>query len=154
MGANSLACRAPRDIEWRGAATRWQRGSLTSTAEVPRTLGPLVGAMILAGYPEADRFGMRLAVEEALVNAVKHGHKGDSTRRVWIRYQVTDRRVLVEVADQGNGFDPQQVPDPRAPENLERPGGRGLLLMRSYTSWLRYHDHGRRLTLCKWRSLP
>jgi CheY-like chemotaxis protein len=92
---------------------------------------------------------MRLAMEEAIVNAVRHGNRDDPARRVRLRWHVNRERALVEVEDEGEGFDPQHLPDPCAPENLERPGGRGVLLMRSYTSWLRYNPRGNRVTLCR-----
>jgi serine/threonine-protein kinase RsbW len=95
---------------------------------------------------------MRLALEEALVNAVKHGNKGDATKRVRVRYQVTAAGVLVEVEDDGTGFDPLKVPDPCAPENLERLSGRGLLLMRSYMTWVRFNPCGNCVTLYERRS--
>jgi serine/threonine-protein kinase RsbW len=95
---------------------------------------------------------MRLALDEALANAVRHGHRGDATKRVEVRYRITAAEALAEVEDQGEGFDPQRVSDPRLPENLEQPGGRGLLLMRAYLSWVRYNDRGNAVTLCQRRS--
>lgn len=77
-------------------------------------------------------FGIRLAVEEALVNAIKHGNHLDKSKRVWVRFGINDQHCLIEVEDEGEGFCPDQVPDPTTPENLERPCGRGLFLMRAY----------------------
>jgi serine/threonine-protein kinase RsbW len=119
---------------------------------MPSVVQAVASAMVAAGYPERDRFGMRLALEEALVNAVKHGNKGDATKRVRVRYQVAAAGVLVEVEDDGTGFDPRMVPDPCAPENLERPSGRGLLLMRSYMTWVRFNPSGNCVTLYERRS--
>ena len=59
---------------------------------------------------------------------------------------------MIEVEDEGRGFDPSHVPDPTLPENLERPNGRGLLLMRRSMTWVRYTGRGNRVTLCKRRS--
>jgi serine/threonine-protein kinase RsbW len=67
---------------------------------------------------------------------------------------VSNHEALAEVQDQGPGFDPEAVPDPMAPENLDRPCGRGLLLIRHYTTWVRYHDCGNLVTLCKHRTAP
>jgi serine/threonine-protein kinase RsbW len=107
--------------------------------------------MAAAGYPLRAQFGVRLAIEEAVVNAVKHGHKGDTAKAVKVRYRVGLRDVLVEVEDQGPGFDRGQVPDPLAPENLDRSSGRGLLLMRSFLT-VRYNERGNRVILYKSRS--
>jgi serine/threonine-protein kinase RsbW len=108
--------------------------------------------MAAAGYPEADRFGVRLALEDALVNAIRHGNRGDPARRVGVRFEVGPDRVLAEVEDEGEGFDPARVPDPRSPRGRGRSGGRGLFLMRHYTTWLRYNRPGNCITLCKERS--
>jgi serine/threonine-protein kinase RsbW len=117
-----------------------------------KVIEAIAAAMAAARYPEKDRFAVRLALEEAIVNAIKHGHRGDPTKRVRVRYQVSPNRVLAEVRDEGAGFDPRRVPDPLAPENLDRPSGRGLLLMRSYVTWLRFNERGNCVTLCKARS--
>jgi serine/threonine-protein kinase RsbW len=121
-------------------------------AEIGRVADAVVAVMAAAGYPDRDRFAARLALEEAVANAVKHGHQGDPGKRVRVGYQVRADRVLMEVEDQGAGFDPRRVPDPRDPENLDKPCGRGLLLMRSYTTWLRFNARGNRVTLCRARS--
>jgi serine/threonine-protein kinase RsbW len=105
-------------------------------------------------YADRDIFGVRLALEEALVNALKHGHRCDPSKVARVRYQVTDERVLLEVEDEGPGFDPAAVPDPLTADGLGRPSGRGLLLMRHYLSWVRYNRRGNRVTLCRRRSLP
>lgn len=109
-------------------------------------------AMAGEGYPEKAIFGVRLALAEAISNAVRHGHRGDPTLPVRVRHHTDARRVLLEVEDQGPGFDPAAVPDPTAPENLERPCGRGLLLMRFYTDWVRHNGRGNCVALCKYRS--
>jgi serine/threonine-protein kinase RsbW len=130
----------------------WHRQSISSTEQVPPVVHGVAAAMQVEDYPENDRFGMSLALNEALVNAVKHGNHSDPTKRVRVRHQVTAQRALVEVEDEGAGFDPRKVPDPCAPENLEQPGGRGLLLMRSYMTWVRFNPRGNRVTLYKRRS--
>jgi serine/threonine-protein kinase RsbW len=126
--------------------------SLSSAEDALPVLKVVAEEMAAAGYPEADRFALRLALEEAIVNAIRHGNRGDPSRRVHVRFEVGPDQVLAEVEDEGEGFDPARVPDPLAPENLERPSGRGLLLMRRYTTWLRYNRLGNCVTLCKERS--
>ena len=126
--------------------------SLSSAEDALPVLDIVEAEMVAAGYPEGDRFGLRLALEEALVNAIRHGNQGERARRVSVRFEVGPDRVLAEVEDEGEGFDPSQVPDPLAPENLERSSGRGLLLMRHYTTWLRFNRLGNCVALCKDRS--
>jgi len=129
-----------------------QPESIHSTSEMVRTLDAVYEAMTEAGFGEKDRFGVRIALEEALVNAIKHGHRGDTAKEVRIRYQVTTQWVVVVIRDQGSGFDPGKIPDPIAPEYLDRPSGRGVLLMRHYMTWVRYNRRGNGVTLCKRRS--
>lgn len=103
-------------------------------------------------YDDREVFGVRLALEEALVNAIKHGNKMDPTKQVFIHYQVDAQRCEIGITDEGRGFDPGQVADCLAPENLERPGGRGLFLMRHYMTEVEYHPPGNHLTMCKVRN--
>src|SRR5438552_13832575 len=77
---------------------------------------------------EKDIFGIRLALEEALVNAIKHGNQMDRSKKVAIVSRVEAERFEIHITDEGNGFDPGDVPDPTAVENIERPCGRGLML--------------------------
>lgn len=103
-------------------------------------------------FDDRDIFGIRLALAEALVNAIKHGNREDRRKKVHIQLHVRDDRVEIRIADEGPGFNPQQVADPLAEENLEQPSGRGLLLMRHYMSEVTYHPPGNRLTMCKVRA--
>ncbi len=102
-------------------------------------------------FDEREIFAIKLALEEALVNAIKHGNRMDPSKRVHIRYHITPHRCDIGIADEGRGFDPGAVPDPLAEENLDRPSGRGLFLMRHYMTEVTYHPPGNRLTMCKVR---
>jgi serine/threonine-protein kinase RsbW len=113
----------------------------------------ILGAVEARHYTPHDVFGIRLALEEALVNAIKHGNGADPAKTVRIAYQVDDDRVRVEIEDQGTGFDPGDVPDPTLPENLERPSGRGIMLMRSFMDLVQYNDRGNCVILEKQRGL-
>jgi serine/threonine-protein kinase RsbW len=113
------------------------------------TVALVMGA---AGHGPGDLFAVRLALGEALANALKHGNRNDPTEQVRVSYGVTSARVFAGVEDEGGGFDPEAVPDPRAPENVERPGGRGLLLTRLDLSWVSCRGRGNRVLLCKDRS--
>lgn len=86
---------------------------------------------------EAAQF-VGLAVREAVANAIRHGNQEDPEKRVEIDFQVEDGEVVIVVQDQGEGFDPDAVPDPLSAENLLRPGGRGLLFMRNFMDSIEY----------------
>jgi len=100
-------------------------------------------------YGERVLFGVRLALEEAVINAIKHGNKMDKTKNVKIAYAIDDRECVITVEDEGNGFDPVAVPDPTADENLELPHGRGLVLMRAYMDEVTFNERGNRVTMRK-----
>jgi len=98
---------------------------------------------------EHDVFSIKLALEEALVNAIKHGNQMDRTKKVRIAYQVQADRFDILISDEGSGFDPTDVPDPTAFENLERPCGRGLMLIRHYMTEVAYNERGNCVTMSK-----
>lgn len=103
-------------------------------------------------FAERDVFGVRLALEEALVNAIKHGNQMDPNKKVRVTCRVDSEKVRVEIEDQGEGFQLDDVPDPTADENLERPCGRGIMLMRAFMSLIEYNSAGNCVTLEKLRS--
>jgi serine/threonine-protein kinase RsbW len=98
---------------------------------------------------ERELFGIRLALEEALVNAIKHGNQMDRAKKVRIAYRVTPDRFDIHISDEGSGFDPEDVPDPTAFENLERPCGRGLWLMRHYMTEVAFTARGNAVQMSK-----
>jgi serine/threonine-protein kinase RsbW len=104
----------------------------SDTAEGLRVQNLLMDKLRERNFSEKVSFGIKLAIEEAIVNAIKHGNLMDASKMVKVRYTVNDAHFLIEIEDQGEGFRPEDVPDPTLPENLERPCGRGLLLMRAY----------------------
>ncbi len=129
----------------------WRTWTLRSWEEIVPALQAVLKILEVAGYSHKERFAVHLSLEEALVNAIKHGHKGDPSKEVQLRCHFTSDYFLAEVEDQGPGFRPEEVPDPFAPENQERPCGRGLLLMRNFMTWVRFNEAGNRVTLCRRR---
>ena len=111
----------------------------------------IVGRLEELEFPPRDVFGVRLALEEALVNAIKHGNGMDPQKNVKIHWKIDPDYVYVEIEDEGPGFVPEDVPDPTAEENLERPCGRGIMLMRSFMSRVEYNERGNRVILEKRR---
>src|SRR5437588_4063611 len=93
-------------------------------------------------FTEKEIFSIKLALEEALINAIKHGNQFDRGKKVRIAYRVQKDRFDIEIRDEGPGFDPADVPDPTAIENLERPCGRGLMLMRYYMTEVNFTTAG------------
>jgi serine/threonine-protein kinase RsbW len=121
-------------------------------AETRRVLAEIENALHNQRYSERDIFSIKLALEEALVNAIKHGNQMDRNKTVRVVYQFHPDRFEVHITDEGPGFDPLDVPDPTAPENLERSCGRGLMLMRHYMTEVYYNDTGNSVCMCKCRN--
>ena len=105
----------------------------------------------LHGWSPSDTFAIHLAAEEAIVNAIVHGNKLDAAKRVHVRCHVSSEVARIEVADEGPGFDPAAVPDCRDEERLEAPGGRGVMLMRTFMTRIEYNDRGNRVLMEKQR---
>src|SRR5262249_19269852 len=102
-------------------------------------------------FQDREIFSIKLALEEALVNAIKHGNQMDRSKKVTVNYHIRGDRFEVLIRDEGKGFDPEEVPDCMAVENLERPCGRGLLLMKHYMTEVVFHSPGNRLSMSKVR---
>ena len=100
-------------------------------------------------YNSDSAFAIKLSLEEALVNAIKHGNKLDASKRVFIEALVGPGQTEVIVEDEGPGFERVDVPDPTAPENLEKCSGRGILLIEAYMSTAAWSNNGRRLHMVK-----
>ena len=96
-----------------------------------------------------DVFRIRLALEEALINAIKHGNKLDTTKKVHVEATVTPEQIEIMIEDEGPGFCRADVPDPTAEENLLKCSGRGILLMETYMDRVEYSNAGRRVRMIK-----
>lgn len=95
-----------------------------------------------------DADEIRLALREALNNAVRHGSRLNPRKRVHVRFHCDDGEgMTVSIRDEGAGFDPAQIPDPTAPENLERFSGRGLFMIRELMDEVEYRQGGREVVL-------
>jgi serine/threonine-protein kinase RsbW len=99
-----------------------------------------------------DVFSVRLALEEAIVNAIKHGNRLDQRKKVAIACKTAADRLWVKVTDEGSGFRPEGVPDCTDPSNLERPSGRGIMLMRCYMTRVEYNEAGNVVEMEKQRA--
>ena len=125
-----------------------ERFVLTNRREdVEQAERALLEAVEARHYDKASCFAIRLALEEALANAFKHGNKGDPSKIVRLECEVESDLVRIEVEDQGEGFDPATVPDPTEQENVEIPSGRGLTLMRAFMSEVHIQPPGNRVRM-------
>jgi serine/threonine-protein kinase RsbW len=119
------------------------------TAEAREVQERIVSLMEQHEWPMRECFGVRLAMEEALVNAIKHGNRIEPDKKVFIACELTTDQITIVVEDQGEGFKLEDVPDPTEEDNLDKPGGRGIMLIRSFMNVVAYNERGNRLTMTK-----
>jgi serine/threonine-protein kinase RsbW len=103
-----------------------------------------------SGVSDGDLPDLQLALEEGLANAVKHGNQLNPAKQVKVECQLLDDCMIrVTIEDEGAGFNPEEVPDPTDFANLDKPSGRGIVLMRAFMDEVLYNDRGNQLTFCK-----
>ena len=87
------------------------------------------------GFDEDSMHWVGVAVRESVINAIKHGNQHDASKMVFVDFESSvepDGELVISVCDQGEGFEPEEVADPLAPENMLKSSGRGIFLMRSF----------------------
>jgi serine/threonine-protein kinase RsbW len=109
----------------------------------------LIERVAKLGVIKPERSNLFIALDEAFVNAVKHGNKNDPTKLVRITAELSPQEARFTVEDEGEGFDVEQIPDPRDPENLFKASGRGVLLIYNIMDKVEYNARGNRLTMVK-----
>lgn len=103
-------------------------------------------------WGDSDVFAIKLAVEEALVNAIKHGNQFDPEKKVQVKYLITDERFEIEIEDEGAGFNPADVPDPTEIGYEDRPCGRGVFLIKNFMTSVEYRGRGNAMAMSKIKS--
>ena len=107
-----------------------------------------------SGFDEDTIPNIVMAVREATVNAVLHGNAYDPAKHITASFETTADSLIIRIADQGAGIDPDTVPDPLAPENILRGSGRGIFLIRAFMDEVHFRQlhPGTELTLIKHRA--
>ena len=100
-------------------------------------------------YDSATAFALALGFCEAVANAFNHGNQRDPAKSITVCYRLDTNRAELEVRDEGSGFDPCQIPDATTDDGIDRPGGRGVLLMRTYFDDVQFLLGGRGVRLTK-----
>ncbi len=116
-----------------------------------RVLNELLTQLKKDDWARHDIFGVHLAMEEALVNAIMHGNRLDDSKHVAIRCCLSPHTVHIEISDEGEGFDPDALPDPTDPQRLHIPRGRGVMLMREFMSSVEFNAAGNKVVMEKRR---
>jgi len=112
----------------------------------------IVSAVEAQGFSEGAVFAVRLALDEALSNAIRHGNQNDPKKHVTVEYEITEDTARICICDEGTGFKPSELPDPTLDENLERPHGRGVMLIQAYMTEVSYNGRGNCVTMIKHRT--
>jgi serine/threonine-protein kinase RsbW len=104
-----------------------------------------------AGFDEDARGGISMAVREAMINAVMHGNGYSPEKRVKLSFEQAGSNLVITIRDEGAGLNPDEVPNPLAPENLMKQSGRGIFLMRAFMDDVKFRklEPGTEITLTK-----
>lgn len=120
-------------------------------SELERVCDTILSEVRSCNYSEDDIFATHLVLAEALANALKHGNGNDRKKTITVEYSISPKRIDISVTDEGSGFKPAEVPDPRCDENIFKTFGRGVLLMRSYMDKVEYNDVGNSVHMVKFK---
>ena len=123
----------------------------STPSSIVEAWGPILSGLEANNFSEEDIFAVHLAMEEAFLNAVKHGNKMDSSKKVKVDYSASSDKVKISITDEGNGFDPGILPDPRCGENIYKAEGRGVFLIRSYMSAVEFNEQGNCIRMIRYK---
>lgn len=108
----------------------------------------LIDAVCEEFQMKEDNYGnVLIAVTEAVNNSIVHGNESDPSRKVSVAVSKQDQRIVFSVADEGKGFDFDNLPDPTSPENLEKPHGRGIFLMKNLADDVEFDLNGSKVNI-------
>jgi serine/threonine-protein kinase RsbW len=118
--------------------------------DVPKFTQDLLEKLAPFNVSEDAIFDIRLAIEEALINAIKYGNKEDGDKRIEVKLDIMPARVEIDIKDEGQGYDYQNIPIPIVDENLERLSGRGVYLIKKIMDEVSFLDKGSRIRMVKY----
>ncbi len=121
-----------------------------TVAAVQKVSQEILDQVLLHGFDQDSVFGIHLALEESLVNAVKHGNQSNPEKKVYVECLITPEKLDISITDEGQGFNPSELPDPRCDRNLYKCSGRGVLLIRTYMDIVEYNDRGNCVHMVKY----
>lgn len=137
-------------------SNRMGRQRATFSITIPSTTGAsrdvqkrILDDITRAGFNNDAFYAIRVALEEAMTNAIKHGNRLDPKKKVSVRATISPKAAEIVIEDEGGGFHRPGVPDPTLDENLHRCSGRGILLIESYMNEVKWTRGGRRLKMVK-----
>lgn len=111
----------------------------------------IIAKLAELGWSDRELFGVRMAIEESLTNAIRHGNGCDPEKKVEFECKASVERFWLQVQDEGEGFLLHKVPDCTHADNLDACGGRGVMLIQAYMTSVEYNESGNRVTMEKIR---
>ncbi len=120
--------------------------------EMDRAVAVILSSMDSFGYADDSIRRMKITLTELLVNAISHGNTNDFSKKVIMGHVVDKIKAVVAIMDEGDGFNPQDVPDPTLPENLIKDCGRGLFIVKHYVDSVSFNENGNRVTIVKYHT--
>jgi serine/threonine-protein kinase RsbW len=136
------------EAEWRLTFIKQIESSKDAAHEL---IDQMLVAMSDAGWEGREYFHVQMALEEAMVNAVTHGNKEAPDKVVEVEFKLRADLVFIRITDQGEGFRPEDLPDPRDEEHLECTNGRGVMLIRAMMDEVSYNGVGNEVVMIKSR---
>jgi len=121
--------------------------------EIDKAISVILASMDSYGFPDESIRKMKIALTELLVNAISHGNKKDFSKKVVMGHIIDKKQITISIMDEGNGFNPDSVPDPTTPENLSKNCGRGLFIVKHYVDTVAFNDKGNRVTVTRYHSV-
>jgi len=139
-----------------GTTSRISLNLESTIASVSAVEETALGYAHAAGFAPDVAAHLALVAGEAAANAVIHGNRYDPEKRVTATFEISDSALTIKLADQGDGLDPDTIPDPLAPENLLRSSGRGVFLMRTFMDEVHFRRlaPGTEICMIKHRTQP
>lgn len=128
--------------------TKYQTLKINSSTKNLRLIERLIDDVCEVYNVNEDVYGnMLIAVTEAVNNAIHHGNHDDPDKYVRIGFESDEEVLVFSITDEGNGFDPSNLPDPTDPANLDKVSGRGVFLMSNLADSIKFEDNGRKVLL-------
>jgi serine/threonine-protein kinase RsbW len=125
-----------------------QQINFDSSVENLRLVEKLIDQVCEEYHVNQDYYGnILIALTEAVNNAIFHGNKSVKAKKIFVSFEPHQKELLFTVEDQGEGFDYDGLPDPTDPENIDKPSGRGVFLMKHLADIVNFHNNGRKVEL-------
>ena len=122
---------------------------LSEIKNIKRVSSEILGSLLPYNVSEDRLFDIRLCAEEAVRNAIVHGNRSNAKARVRVYYRIENDRINIEVEDEGDGYDPDSIPDPTGDNDIMKESGRGVYLIRVLMDRVEFNKKGNKITMEK-----